>query len=411
MSSAAAPANPTEVDVLIAGAGLVGLALAAALAESGLSIALADRAPVATPEFPDGSEDWDSRIYAVSPGSAGFLHGLGAWQRLPCERIQAIESMRVEGDRGGSIGFSAYDLGERALAWIVEERRLRLALMPLVCAAGVAVLPPREFSTIGWSEAHAELRFTDGAAIRARLIVGADGLKSWVREAAGMHATPKPYRQTAVVANFGCARAHHGRASQWFHDDGGVLAWLPLPGRRVSMVWSAPEALAQELLALEPEALTAKVAVAGRCTLGAMTCITRAAAFPLYSLKLPAVIGHRLALIGDAAHGVHPLAGQGVNLGFGDADALAAVLRARGGIADVGNPFLLSRYADRRAEPVQAMHMMTDGLVRLFGSTAPWVRTARNLGLAAVDRLPLAKRLLARPALRSLPPRFTGESR
>ena len=161
----------------------------------------------------------------------------------------------------------------------------------------------------------------------ARLIVGADGLRSHVRERAGIAAATKHYGQTAVVANFNCERPHLGRAFQWFHDDGGVLAWLPLPGRRVSMVWSAPEALARELLALPPEALAARVAARGRHALGAFESITPSAGFPLQLQKLPTTVAHRVALVGDAAHGVHPLAGQGVNLGFGDAEALAAVLR------------------------------------------------------------------------------------
>ncbi len=391
--------DPDSVDVLIAGAGLVGLALAAALARSGLTVAIADRNPVVSPALAAGDDDWDPRVYAISPGSAAFLRGIGAWQYLSCERVQSIESMLVHGDRSASLEFCAYDIGERALAWIVEERALRGALVPLVRAAGIPVLAPREFAGIAWSPEAAVLRFGDGGSIAARLVVGADGLRSWVRDAAGIAATPTPYGQTAVVANFACERAHHGRAWQWFRPDGGVLAWLPLPGRRMSIVWSAPDAQAQQLLTLDPAALAARVSEAGAYALGALRCITPASGFALSYLSLPHTIAHRLALVGDAAHGVHPLAGQGVNLGFGDAEALAAVLHSRGPIPDIATPFLLDRYARRRAEPVRAMQFVTDGLARLFGSTAPWVRTARNAGLAAVDRLPFAKRLLASAAL------------
>jgi 2-polyprenylphenol 6-hydroxylase len=165
-------------------------------------------------------------------------------------------------------------------------------------------------------------------------------------------------------------------------------------------VWSAPQALADELLALDPPLLAARVAEAGAHVFGALQPLGGAAAFPLAYLRASSTIAHRLALVGDAAHGVHPLAGQGVNLGFGDVEALIAVLRERGPVADPGTPILLERYARRRVEAVQAMQAVTHGLANLFGIAVPWVRGARNLGLNMVDRLPFAKRLLAQSALR-----------
>jgi len=389
-----------DFDVAVAGAGLVGLALAVALAEAGLRTALIGREPLKLPDERPAGSDWDSRVYAISPGSASLLRALGAWQALPAERIAPVESMRVEGDDGAVLRFSAHDLGERALAWIVEERALREALTLKLRTTGVAVHAPRELAAIGYAAERALLRFDDGATLTARLVVGADGLRSWVRASAGIVAVPRPYGQTAVVANFACERAHHGRARQWFRDDGGILAWLPLPDRRVSMVWSAPDAQAAELRALAPDALATRAAAAGGDALGAFECITPAAGFPLQFLRLPAVVAHRLALCGDAAHGVHPLAGQGVNLGFGDVEALAAILRERGPVRDAGAPILLDRYARRRAGPVRAMQTVTDSLAHLFGLRAPWARAARNLGMTAVDRLPFVKRLLAEPALR-----------
>ena len=388
-------------DVVIAGAGLVGLGLAPALARTGLRVALVDRAAVAAPE--SDPETWDPRIYAISPGSATFLRSLGAWQMLQSERIQAIEAMHVAGDAGSTLEFSAYELGERALAWIVEERALRAALLPLVFEAGVEVIGGAALLSLERAPDAAMLTFTDstGSArvVSAKLVVGADGARSWVRHAAGLATEPKPYGQTAVVANFACERAHHGVARQWFRTDGGVLAWLPLPGRRISIVWSAPDAKAADLCALDASALAASVAEAGAHELGALVPITAAASFPLAFLKLPATVAHRLALVGDAAHGVHPLAGQGVNLGFGDVEALAAVLTERGPVTDPGASVLLERFARRRAGPVLAMQTVTDGLVRLFGPADPWLKTLRNAGLATVGRIPLLKRALAQPAL------------
>jgi 2-octaprenylphenol hydroxylase len=385
-------------DVLIAGAGLPGLALATALARQGLRVALADRAPLDVQDVDRST--WDARVYAVSPGSAAFLESLGAWSALSAERLTAIESMRIEGDEGAVMTFSAYELGERALAWIVEERELRAVLVGQVREAGVNVLAPGGFAHLVFAPDSATLALDDGREIRTKLVVGADGVRSWIRQAAGIIAAPRPYGQTAVVANFACERPHRGCARQWFHTDGGVLAWLPLPERRISIVWSAPTALADSLMTLDAAALADRVAGAGAHALGALELITPPAAFPLSYLRLPATVAHRLALVGDAAHGVHPLAGQGVNLGFGDVHALATVIAERGPIDDAGTPILLERYARRRAEPVFAVQAVTDGLARLFGARAPWVARLRNAGLTTVDRLPMAKHLLAQPALR-----------
>jgi 2-octaprenyl-6-methoxyphenol hydroxylase len=412
MDSAAVPANHEaaiaeaggdhgilDYDVLIAGAGLVGLSLAPALAAAGRSVAVADRAVVTSPPAATGDDDWDTRVYAISPGSVAFLTAIGVWQALPADRISSVEAMVVEGDAGAQLHFSAYELGERALAWIVEERTLKAGLVARLATAGVALHAPCAFDSLAFAPRACVLQ-CGGDKLRARLVVGADGLRSNVRQMAGIVAATKPYGQTAVVANFGCERAHLGRAFQWFHDDGGVLAWLPLPGRRVSMVWSAPHALAHELLALPADALAARVAARGRHCLGAFETITAAVGFPLQLSTLATTVAHRIALVGDAAHGIHPLAGQGVNLGFGDAEALAAVLRDSGPVTDPGEPLLLERFARQRKAPVLAMQYVTDGLARLFGASLPLLRTARNWGMTAVDRLPPAKRVLAQSALR-----------
>jgi len=389
--------SATRYDVVVAGAGLVGMALAAALARDGISVALLDRQQPPPSADPD---TWDTRVYAISPGSAAFLQRVGAWQALPCDRIAAIESMRIAGDTGATLDFSAYELGERALAWIVEERALREALLPAIHVPGIDFMTGATFASLAWSATEGTLTLADERAFAGRLVVGADGLNSWVRRAAGIVAEPKSYGQQGIVANFECELAHHGLARQWFRADSGVLAWLPLPGRRISIVWSSPDAQAAELLALPAEAFTARVMDAGERVLGEFKMITPRAAFPLQSLRLPTSIAHRLALVGDAAHGVHPLAGQGVNLGFGDAQALSNVLADRGPVGDAGAPILLERFARRRAEPVLAMHTVTDGLVRMFGPRTPWLKTLRNAGLFAVDRLPMIKRALAQPALR-----------
>jgi len=387
-------------DVAIVGAGLVGLALAAALARAGLSVAIVERNNVVAAHTAQ-DDTWDSRVYAVSPGSAEFLHRHGVWQRIPTERIAAIEAMEVSGDDHGLLRFDAYDLGERSLAWIVENRELNAALVATVRAdPSIEVLAPSVPESIAWRGDLAEIRLAAGRTLTARLVVGADGVHSWARHEAGMAHEPRSYGQTGVVANFATEIAHRGRAFQWFLGDEGVLAWLPLPGKRMSIVWSAPDMLAADLLALEPAALAARVAAAGGETLGGLEAIGAPAGFPLMFLKLPSVVARRFALVGDAAHGVHPLAGQGVNLGFGDAATLSSVLASRGAVGDAGAPILLERYAQRRAAPVLAMQTVTDGLVRLFGMSSPWARLLRNRGMFAVNAVRPLKRLLAKAALR-----------
>jgi 2-octaprenylphenol hydroxylase len=387
-------------DVAIVGAGLVGLALATALTRVGLSVAIIDRSTIVAS---DAAQDaaWDTRVYAVSPGSAEFLRRLGVWQRISPERIAPIEAMEIFGDDGGQLRFDAYDLGERSLAWIVENRELNAALVAAFRAdASIAVLAPCVPETIAWRGGAAEIRLAGDRSLHARLVVGADGVHSWARREAGMTNEPRPYGQTGVVANFATEVSHRGRAFQWFRGNQGVLAWLPLPGKRMSIVWSAPEPVGAELLALEPASLAERIAAAGGQVLGRLETIGASAGFPLAFLKLPSVVAHRFALVGDAAHGVHPLAGQGVNLGFGEAAALAAVLAGRGAVADVGAPILLERYAQRRAASVLAMQTVTDGLVRLFGMSAPWAQVLRNRGMSMVDAVRPLKRLLAQPALR-----------
>ena len=385
-------------DLLIVGAGLPGIALALALRGSGLSVALVDRQQPAV----GNDESWDARIYALSPGNARFLHDIGVWSRIDCERLTAVESMRIFGDRAGSqLDFSAFDSGERALAWIVEQRQLQGATLAAWAGADLpetlyagsprALLRERERCT---------LELDGGMRLSARLIVGADGLHSWTREQAGLGRKARSYGQTAVVANFATELAHHGRAWQWFQPDGSVLAWLPLAGRRISIVWSAPEAKADELLALAETEFSVAVESAGASVLGRLELLASRASFPLSFLRLPSPVAPRLALVGDAAHGIHPLAGQGLNLGYGDVSVLAAILRDRGPIGDPGAALLLGRYARMRALPTLAMQAMTDGLWRLFNAQHAVPIVVRNRGMAFLNRWPMVKSILMQPALR-----------
>jgi ubiquinone biosynthesis UbiH/UbiF/VisC/COQ6 family hydroxylase len=225
-----------------------------------------------------------------------------------------------------------------------------------------------------------------------------------VRAAAGINATVKSYDQTAVVANFGCARPHLNTAWQWFTDQG-VVALLPLPGEHVSLVWSAPQELAVELAALSADQLAGRVtercaSAAGDTTgVGQLTPIGKAHTFPLRRIAVSRLIASRAALIGDAAHVVHPLAGQGLNLGLQDVALLLEVVRAREAFRDVGDATVLRRYERGRAEALGLMRFTTDSLAQLFAFDDPLVRRLRNAGMAAVNRLSPLKNALIRRAL------------
>jgi len=405
-------------DVAIVGGGMVGAAVARALA--GESVALISQVPRPVQvEAAGGAMDgetrgFDARVYAISPGNAAFLDRLGVWDSISAEHLTPVYAMRVHGDDGNSrIEFDAYRSGASELAWIVEDRRLQDALWlgmeaqeRLKLYAGAAIRELR----IGEREAEIELQ--DGRGLQARLVIGADGARSPVRAQAGIANSAQEYGQTAVVANFSCSRPHRNVAWQWFQGNrrnatasggvghsGAVLALLPLPGDHVSMVWSVSTAEAARLLALDGEALAREVAEAAQHALGELAPVTAARGFPLQRLAAGRMVAPRIALAGDAAHVIHPLAGQGANLGLQDARLLAAVLAARAPGRDPGDLRLLRRYERSRAEAVLAMSATVHGLHRLFDSPAPAAARLRNAGLNFADRLPVLKNLLMRHAM------------
>jgi ubiquinone biosynthesis UbiH/UbiF/VisC/COQ6 family hydroxylase len=386
-----------DFDVIIVGAGLVGAILALALRSAGLRIAVIDTQRPPPAADPAG---WDSRVYAISPGSADFLQTCGAWDALDAARVCRIEDMHVFGDDAVSVlKFGAYESGLRELAVIVENRELQRAMGDaLAHAPQVEIIAPMTCTELNFTADAAQLTLADGRCLQARLVVGADGADSWVRCQAAIEVETHPYQQTAVVANFAIARPHRGVAAQWFLRDG-VLALLPLPGARVSMVWSTAVEHAAQLLALTAGELAAQVAAAAQDKFGDMSVITPAAAFPLRMQRVQRLVRPRLALIGDAAHNVHPLAGQGVNLGFRDARELAQVLAGRGAQADCGDYHLLRRYERARREDIATMRLTTDTLQRLFNNGDRRLANLRNLGLRLANRQPQLKNLLVRHAV------------
>lgn len=382
-----------EFDVVVVGAGLPGLALCAALRRSPLSVALVEGC---MPEWPVGG--WDARVYAVSPSSARFLDAVGAWAHLDSGRLQPMTRIEVFGDRGARLDFSAFDVGVGELAWIAESSLIARELWEGVKRqANVTLLCPARPLSLTVADGRSRLALEDGRVLDAALVVGADGVNSWVRAQAGLDARFTDYEERGVVANFRCEKPHLGTAWQWFRPDG-VLAFLPLPDQHMSMVWSAPEATARELLQYDAATLATQVAAAGDHVLGALELVTPAAGFPLRLMQVPKVVAPGVALVGDAAHAIHPLSGHGVNLGFADVRVLAEVL-AGADRSVLGDVRLLRRYERKRAEEVNAMQLTTHALHELFRPQSPALSWLRNSGLNLTRRLPVVRNALVRYAL------------
>ena len=366
------------------GGGPVGASIARAA--TGLSVALvAHQRPVPAP-----SDGFDARVYALTPGNAAFLGELGAWQSIAPERLTPVHAMRIYGDDASMLEFDAYGAGVPELAWIAEDAVLQEALWRELDVEVVTA----QCRALGLEEDRAVLTMEGAPALEAKLVVGADGARSFVREHAGIAVRDRDYGQRALVANFRCARPHRNIAYQWFQR-GAVLALLPLPKDHVSMVWSRPASEAQ----IDDEHLCAAVELASGGALGELELAGAPRSYPLRRLKAERLVAPRVALAGDAAHVIHPLAGQGLNLGLQDARALIAALRSREPLRDPGELGLLRRYERSRAEPILAMDTMVDSLFRLFGADDALAARARNFGLNLTDRLPVVKNMLMRQAM------------
>ena len=391
----------SSFDIAVVGSGIPGLATTLGFAQQGLRVALIGPPP--KPHAPTRSAPFDPRIYAVAPSSVALLEALGVWANIDQQRICAVEHMRVFGDDGPELAFDAYGATVERLATIVEEGEL-LRVLDAACGFQPSIKRiPSSFTALTARADAIDITLA-GSSLAVKLLVGADGANSSVRAAAGISATIKSYDQTAVVANFECSRPHLNTAWQWFTDEG-VIALLPLPGECVSLVWSAPQAVASELATLTPDQLASRVtqrfaSAAGEAVaLGRLSAMGAAHTFPLRQVSVSRLIASRVALVGDAAHVIHPLAGQGLNLGMQDTALLHDVVRAREAFRDVGDVAVLRRYERGRAEALGLMRFTTDSLARLFAVDDPLVRRLRNAGFAAVNRLSPLKNALIRRAL------------
>jgi len=387
-------------DICIVGNGAVGKAAALGFAQAGLKVAVLCRSAVALPML----AQWDVRVFALNHIAHDLLSSLKVWDALDLQRVAAVTEMNVRGGKSvsdGQLAFDAYGARTSELAWIVEDKNLNHALDTAMKFAQNLSVVTGAAASLHADENGAQITLEDGSQIKASLIVGADGAQSWVRGQCDIGLDYRSYGQQGVVTNFECEIPHHGVAHQWFVEEQGIIALLPLPGNRVSLVWSAPDALAATLLREPLSALVSRLEEYCLDTLGHLTPVLPEdiKAFPLRLIRPHSLIAQRVALIGDAAHAVHPLAGHGMNLGFGDVTSLLALMKSREDHCDCGDAKLLERYRRSRKEDVMLMQITTDGLARLFGSDLAPLRLARNIGLNLLNRLPVLKNKLISHAM------------
>jgi len=385
-----------DCDVVVVGAGLVGLAAAIALSLQHKKVVL-----VSDKSMPDASanlntESWDERVYALTPATEAWFKDIGVWHYVNENRVNPIDAMHIWGAETDLV-LNAADANVAKLGLIIENQQLMAALWKKLHTLDVQVVNDVRCTKIEQLANAVILHTEPTLQINAKLIVAADGLHSWVRQQANIAINVKNYHQVAVVANFVAENTHNNVAKQWFgvHD---ILALLPLPNRHVSMVWSVSTEKAAQLLALTSEQLCEQVQAQSQGLMGKLTLIGQVKSAALNQQTASQLIGERVVLVGDAAHQVHPMAGQGVNLGFRDVMQLAQLTTKLHQMQDIGERAFLRQYERARKADVMAMNSLTSGLDYLFATEQTLLKKLSNWGLQAIARQPSLKKLLIKQA-------------
>ncbi len=418
-----APAEPDRsFDVIIAGAGMSGATLALALVQAGLKPLLIDPVPFSA----QLAESFDGRASAIAYSSFRQWRALGAGERLRPHACAIDEILVTDGRSPGAaasaplpgfLRFESAEIADRSdgepLGWMIENRRIRSALAETVLEAGITVLAPASVAAVAFEPDAAVVTLANGRRFAAPLVVGAEGRRSVVREAMGVGVVGWDYAQSGVVATVRMAEPHGGIAHEYFLP-GGPFAILPLTDNRASLVWTEPRRRADALREASPEAFAIHLQRRFGDFLGALEVQGPRFVYPLNLSLAERMIGPRAALLGDAAHGVHPIAGQGLNLGLKDAAALAEVLADASRLGeDIGSEAVLERYARWRRFDNTMLAAATDVFNRLFSNDIPLVRAARGIGLSVVNRIGPARRFFmqeAGGAVGDLPRLLRGEA-
>ena len=383
-------------DALIVGGGMVGLTLAVAMASAGLSVCVVDT------QDPRDALDagFDGRVSAIAAGSARLFQSIGVWQAIEPD-AQPILDIRVsDGDAPWFLHYDHTDLGDEPFGHLVENRNLRAALHDRARVMdAIDHRAPASIDQVTRTANGVEALLHDGAKIAARVLIAADGRRSWVREQAGIRVVRRPYRQTAIVCTIAHERPHEGVAQERFLT-AGPFAILPMTGNRSSLVWTERTDLAPAMMALDDTAFLDEVKWRFTDYLGALSLAGPRWSYPLELSWATRAIDQRLVLVGDAAHAIHPIAGQGLNLGLRDVAALAEILvdAHRLGL-DIGSKNTLAKYPRWRRFDVASMSVVTDALNYLFANDIAPLKLARGVGLTLVDRLPGMKRVFMRHAM------------
>jgi 2-octaprenylphenol hydroxylase len=387
--------EPLTVDVVITGAGMVGLTLANLLSQQGKSIALIDRNEV---HAFSPKQEYEARVTAVSPGSQAIFEYLGAWHAMQVKRVTPFTDMHVWDEASSSsIHFSARDMQRSNLGHIVENQVIQSSLHEvLLQQSNIEWLLPAKVSKVIAYLDHVEVELMDGKSIHAKLVAGADGHRSTIRHLANIAFKEKSYQQLGLVALVETERAHENTAWQRFLSTG-PLALLPLNNGLCSIVWSVSDDYADKLMKLNEHEFADALTQASERQLGNIILKSKCAAFSLVSGQAESMVQPRIALVGDAAHALHPLAGQGANLGFTDAAVLANVLGNTE--RDIGSLKVLRKYERARVGETQIMQSAMDAFVAVFGSSNQAMVAARNVALRTADSMQPVKKFFMNHAM------------